>query len=75
MYTVKIWIISRYENGSDIEEIEITSEKSLASAKNRATRWVNKNYFSCDIDKIVKDKFETRKRASMTLHLKNDWEN
>ena len=54
MFTIKIWIITLQINGSDLEEMNITSEKSLRSAKNQATRWIKKNYFESDIESLTK---------------------
>ena len=68
MFKVKIWIYTKYTNGTDLEEIEITSEKSLQSAKNRATRWLKKEYFASDLEEIKKEQVsEFSKRADWTI--------
>ena len=69
MYTVKLWI----QNGQgDLEEQEITSDKSLRAAKNKTTRWINRHYFESDIQSLEKG-FETRRRADWTLMLNSPW--
>ena len=72
MYQVKIWIRARTIGGSDLIEESITSEKSLRSAKNRATRWIKSSFFADDIESLTKD-FETYRRADWTLTIKNPW--
>ena len=73
MYKVKIWIITEHRNGKDVEPVEIASERSLRSAKNKATRWIKKNYFSSDIRVLDKDDFQTHYIATWNLYLKSPW--
>ena len=70
MYQVKVWITTRYSNGSDLEEMDFFSNKSLRAAKSLATRWINKNYFQSDIISLRKNLCETRARSDYELVIK-----
>ena len=70
MYQVKLWIRTVYKSGSDLEEMDFTSERSLAGAKSKASRWMNKNYFASDLAEAVITKeqvSEHSKRADWTI--------
>ena len=53
MYKVKLWIRTVYSSGSDLEEVVFASERSLAGAKSKASRWMNKHYFASDLAEAV----------------------
>ena len=72
MFTVKIWVTLKTIGGQDITDIDIVSQKSLRAAKNKATRWINRNYFASDIESLTKD-YEGYRRASWDLTIKNPW--
>jgi len=67
MFKVKIFILGY---GNEIEsEIDITSDRSLSAAKNKATRWINKNLFASDINNINKEQISKHsQRATWWIH-------
>ena len=67
MFTITIKAIG---HGNETEWTKtITSERSLAGAKSKATRWINKNLFASEIDHIEKDQVgPNSKQATWWVH-------